>query len=73
MAETKFVARYELSDQQTESARREGLRLTNNKSIPQLRGMCIALCMENMRLALELNAHRAALGQPLLPVFDVKG
>ena len=67
-----FVARQELTDEQKEEAKRDGLKLTNNKSYPQLRAICIALCMENMRLVLEVNAARAAAGLAPLPVFTVK-
>jgi len=72
MEDTKVGDRYELTGNQQETARRNGLKITEGKGIPQLRGICIVLCMENMRLLHEVNGHRAALGLPPLPGFEVK-
>ncbi len=72
MAEQKAGDRYELTQPQIEAARRQGFRITDNRSTPQLRGIAIALCIENMRLLFEVNGHRAALGLPPLPGFELK-
>jgi hypothetical protein len=72
MAQNKVGDRYELTPPQIDTARRNGFRITDGKGIPQLRGICIALCIENMRLLYEINGHRAALGLPPLPGFEVK-
>jgi len=71
MAETVSIARQELTDQQKLEAQRDGVRLTKNRTEPQLRAICVALCMENMRLMLEANAARAAAGLEPLPVYAV--
>ncbi len=72
MPETKVGDRYELTREQIEAARRQGFRITDNRSTPQLRGIALALCIENMRLLYEVNGHRAALGLPPLPGYEVK-
>lgn len=73
MAETLFTpGRLELTPQQQETARRNGLKITEGKGIPQLRGICIALCMENMRLLREVNAYRAHLGLEPLAGYEVR-
>jgi len=73
MAEPIFTpGRLELSNQQRETARRDGLRITEGKGVVQLRGLCIALCMENMRLLNEVNAYRAHLGLEPLAGYEVR-
>lgn len=72
MTDKVFIAKQELTDAQKLEAQRDGVRLTLNKSVPQLRAICIALCMENMRLLLEVNAARVALGLEPLPGFEVR-
>jgi hypothetical protein len=71
MAERIFP-RQELTDQQRSQARRDGVKLTEGKGVVQLRGICIALCEENMRLMLELKTARAALGLEPLTTYEVK-
>lgn len=72
MTQTVTIARQELTDQQKLEAQRDGVTLTKNRTEPQLRAICIALCMENMRLMLEANAARAAAGLEPLPAFNVR-
>lgn len=63
---------HELTDAQKSDAQRAGVKLTDGKNVPQLRGICIALCVENMRLLLQLNAQRAMMGLEPLPGFEVQ-
>jgi hypothetical protein len=72
MTTSDLQTRFELTDQQKEAARRNGFRITEGKGVPQLRGICIALCIENMRLLAEVNIHRSAIGLEPLPGFEVK-
>lgn len=71
MPQTVSIARQELTDQQKLEATRDSVKLTKNRTEPQLRAICIALCMENMRLMLEANAARAAAGLEPLPSYEV--
>ncbi len=72
MAETIFIPRQVLTSQEMLEARRDGINLTAGKSVVQLRGICTALCQENMRMMKEANAARVALGLEPLPVYKVK-
>lgn len=48
-------------------------RMTNSKSMREIRAFMLALVCENNQLSAEVNAHRAALGYEPLPVFHTNG
>ncbi len=63
--------RPELTPEEKQQAQTDGLKLTANRSVPQLRALFIAMCQENMRCLKEINEHRAARGIEPLRGFKV--
>lgn len=56
-----------LTDDEKADAIRATARITTNRSTAQIRVSVLALCMENIKLAAEINEHRAACGfDPLI-------
>lgn len=61
--------RPDLTAEQQMDAMRAAGKIIGNHSIAQIRAAVVALCAENIRLAVEINDHRAAGGFEPLPTF----
>ena len=71
MIETIQYTRPELSDAEKKQAMKDAATLIRKYGMNKIPLMVAALCMENVRLAKEVNEHRAARGIDPLPTFEV--
>jgi hypothetical protein len=58
-----------LTDEQRAEAMRATVKLTERRSMAQIRAGILAICAANIQLAAEINEHRAALGIEPLPLY----